>query len=123
MTAVTWPRRRLSIQRARDVHESERNVDHPFEVVDSNALVRCVDILHSVRKVEAAQPTLVEDIRVCSATAEAVGRHKAAALQRRVRDSDDLVLALEPVPPVRLVHLGLDRAVLDPGGERDRVEY
>src|SRR5438067_5121711 len=122
-TAVTRPRRRLSIQRARDVHEPERDIDHPLEVVDGDPLIRSVDVLHAVREVETAQAALVEDVRVRCASAEAVTRRKAAPLERGVRDSHDLVLGLEAVAAVALVHLRLDRAVLEARRECSRIEH
>src|SRR5206468_9452284 len=68
-------------------------------------------------------PALVEDIRVGSATAQAVARRVAGALERHVRDLDDGVVALEPVAAVALRDLRLHLAILEAGRERKRVDH
>src|SRR5919197_981738 len=87
VTALTRPR--LSVSIPRDVDQRERDLDQALEVVDGDALVCGVDVLHPVREVETGETALVEDVRVGGAAAEAVARRVAGALERRVCDPDD----------------------------------
>src|SRR4051794_25629259 len=120
-TAVTRPR--LSVSIAGDVEERERDLDHPLEVVDRDALVRRMDVLHAVREIEARQAALVEDVRVGRAAAEAVARYVPGTFECGVGEANDLVVALEPVALVALGHLRLHLAVLEAGGERERIDH
>src|SRR3990172_4225759 len=72
-TAVTTPRRRLSAI-ARGVHEPERDVDHPLEILDGDVLVWGVDLRHAVGEIDAGEPPLVEDVRVGGAARKAGAR-------------------------------------------------
>src|SRR5215475_652399 len=119
--AVTRPR--LSVSIVRDVEQCEGDLDHALEVVDGDALVRRVDVLHAVGEVEAGETALVEDVRVGRAAAESVARRVARPLERGVRDPHDIFVALEPVALVALRDLRLDLAVLETGGERERVDH
>src|SRR5436190_10125952 len=119
--AVTRPR--LSVSMLRDVDQRERDLDHALEVVDGDALVRRVDVLHPVREIETGEPTLVEDVGVGGTTTEAVAGREASTLERGVGDPDDLVVALEAVPAVALRHLRLDLAILEARRERAGVDH
>src|SRR5438270_7457867 len=83
-TAVTRPR--LSVSIAGDVDQLERDLDHPLEILDRDALVRRVDVLHPVRQVETGEPPLVEDVRVRGAAAQPVARRIAGPRGRGVRE-------------------------------------
>src|SRR5439155_20891565 len=120
-TAVTRPR--LSVSISSDIHEGERDLDHALEVVDSDPLVRGVDVLHPVGQVQAGEPALVEDVRVGGPAAEPVARRVAGALESGVRYADDLVVPLEAIAAVALRHLCLDLAVLEAGCEGERVQH
>src|SRR5438034_3428226 len=122
--AVTVPRRRLSgIRLAGHVHERERDVDHPLQVLYRDVLVGRVDVGHAVREVDAGEPTLVEDVRVRPSAAQRERRLESGPLEPHARDPNRLVVALEPVAVVALVHVGLDLAVLEARRERDRLEH
>src|SRR5947207_348067 len=108
-TAVTRPR--LSVSILRDVDQRERDLDHALEVVDGDAFVRRVDVLHPVREIETGEPALVEDVGVGGTTTEAVTGREARTLERSVGDPDDLVVALEAVPAIALRNLCLDFAI------------
>src|SRR6266487_568936 len=120
--AVTVPRRRLSAI-ARDLHERERDVNHPLEVGDRDPLVGRVDVRHPVREVEALQAALIEDIRIGAAAAEPVGRLKARPLQRGRGETHRLVVSLEAIASGARIDRGLDVAVTDLGRERDRLQH
>src|SRR5690348_3229611 len=109
-TAVMRPRLTLSI--ARDVEKSERHFDHALEILDGDALVRRVNVLHAVREVEARKPAFVEDVCVGRAPAERIARGVTGLLECGVCDPHDGVVALEQVPLVALRDLRLDLAVL-----------
>src|SRR2546425_5535669 len=120
-TAVTSPR--LSVSIARDVHQRERHLDHPLEVLDRDALVGRVDVLHAVRQVEAGEPALVEDVRVRRAAAQSVGGRVTAALERPVSDADDWISSLEAIALVALRHLRLHLTVLEACRKGERIEH
>src|SRR5205085_3376009 len=122
-TAVTRPRRRLSIGFARNVDECKRHVHHAFEILDSDALVWRVDVLHPVREVQTAQSTFVEDVRVGGPAAQCVVRADACAFERGMSDAHDIVIAFETVAAIALLHFSLDLAILETSRERDRVEH
>src|ERR671934_86098 len=75
-TAVTRPR--LSVSIAGDVDERERDLDHALEIVDGDAFVGGVDVLHPVRQVETGEPALVEDVRVRGTAAEAIAERPSS---------------------------------------------
>jgi len=49
---------------ARDVDDRQGDADHVLEIVDRDSLVRRVDVLHAVGQIQAAEPVLVEHVRV-----------------------------------------------------------
>src|SRR6266566_7510961 len=120
--AVTVPRRRLSAI-ARDLHERECHVDHPFEVRNRDPLVRGVDVGHPVREVQALQASLVEDVCVGAAAAEPVGRLKTAPFQRGRGEAHRLVVSLEAVAPSARIDRRLDVTVAELGREGDRLQH
>src|SRR6266568_8610047 len=110
-TAVTRPR--LSVSISGDIDERERHLDHALEVVDGDAFVRGVDVLHPVREVQAGEAALVEHVGIGGSAAEAVTRREPGALERRMGNADDGVVTLEAVAAVGLRHLGLQLAILE----------
>src|SRR6185437_12850175 len=120
--AVTVPRRRLRVI-ARDLNKRECHVDHPLEVRDRDPLVRRVDVGHPVGEVHALEASLVEDVRVGTAAAEAVPGLDAGPLQRGRREAHRLVVALEPITPRARIDRRLDVAFAELGRERDRLEH
>src|SRR2546430_6616973 len=120
--AVTVPRRRLSAI-ARDLHERERDVNHPLEVRDGDPLVGRVDVRHPVREVEALQAALIEDVRIGAAAAEPVGRLKARPLQRGRGETHRLIVPLEAIASGSPTDRRLDATDHDPGREPDRPQH
>src|SRR6266545_2948310 len=104
-TAVMCPR--LSVSIASDVDQRERDLDHALEIVDRDAFVGRVDVLHPVRKVEAGKAALVEDVRIGGSAAQPVAWRVAGPLERRMRDSHDRVVLFEAIAAVALRDLRL----------------
>src|SRR4029453_12644197 len=121
MTALTRPS--LSVSIARHVEERERHLDHALQVVNGDAFVGRVDVLHAVREVETRKPALVEDVCVGGSAAEPVVRRVPGTLERGVGDAHNGVVALEPIALVALRNLRLDLAVLEPRREGKRVDH
>src|SRR5437667_2762076 len=120
-TAVTRPR--LSVSISGDIDERERDLDHALEVVDGDAFVRRVDVLHAVREIQAGETALVEYVGIGGAAAEAVTRREAGSLERRMGDPDDGVVTLESVTAIALRHLRLHFAILEAGREGEGVDH
>src|SRR5919109_4405004 len=88
-TAVTAPRRRLSGTRL--LEQGQGDVDHALQVGDGDVLLRCVDLGHAVREVEAGEPADVEDVRVGAAAGQRIRGFAPDAPKRRVGEPYRLV--------------------------------
>src|SRR3954451_18441524 len=121
VTAVTDPRRRLSIPCR--VDELERDVEHRLEVGNGDVLGRGVDLHHPVGEIDARNAARVEDVRVGPAAAVDRARLEPGALDSLRGESEHGVVRLEAVAGIRLRDSRLDLALRDRSGERERVEH
>jgi hypothetical protein len=71
-----------------------------------------VEAEHAVGEVHAAAPAPVEDVRVGAAARQPVARLEAATLERRRRERDGRLVALQPVAVVALAQRRLDVALV-----------
>src|SRR4051794_15206974 len=120
VTAVTEPRRRLSIPCR--VDELEGDIEHRLEVGNGDVLGRGVDLHHPVGEVDTGNAARVEDVRVGPAADVDRTRLESGALDSSRGKCEHGVVRLEAVAGVRLRDSRLDLALRDRSGERERVE-
>src|SRR5215211_1830286 len=118
---VTRPRR--SSSGTRHVHERNRDVYHPLEVLDGDVLLGAVEVLDAVGEVQAGEPALVEDVRVGPATSERLAGLNADPPERGGGELYDAVVWPEAVAAVLLLDHRLDLAFADGGSEGERVDH
>src|SRR6476660_9466918 len=61
--------------------QGDRDVDHRLEILDRHPFLRAVEVVHAVGEIQAAETTLVEDIRVGGPSREPVTHLVAATLE------------------------------------------
>src|SRR5918999_4471160 len=105
ITAVTVPRRRLSIVRMdAELDELERDTDHALQVGDRNMLVRRVHLLHPVREVDAREAPGVEHVRVGAAAAVDGLRSDAGTFDPLARSPKHRLVEVESVSGIALAN-------------------